>query len=197
MQTSVPELTDLSGEPDRHLRAVRPGRAQARHLRRELPARPPPGRARRALHPALSPRLGPARRTCRRDLPQVRRQTDQACRRAGHRTSSSAACSTTRWSSGAANSAAPSTRQGKLTKDNYGRDHHPRCFTDVDGRRRRQGRRSPTARPTTTATTSWRRSRPRPRPPRHDPAPAGHRPRTPHLQVPGPRLPPHRRAGQV
>ena len=28
--------------------------------------------------------------------------------------------------------------QGKLTATNYGRDHHPRCFTRVDGRRRRQ-----------------------------------------------------------
>ncbi len=28
--------------------------------------------------------------------------------------------------------------QGALTKDNYGRDHHGRCFTHVDGRRRHQ-----------------------------------------------------------
>ena len=28
--------------------------------------------------------------------------------------------------------------QGKLTRENYGRDHHPRCFTDLDGRRRHQ-----------------------------------------------------------
>ena len=26
--------------------------------------------------------------------------------------------------------------QGPLTGTNYGRDHHPRCFTDVDGGRR-------------------------------------------------------------
>ena len=30
---------------------------------------------------------------------------------------------------GAASSAARTTRRAKLTKDNYGRDHHPRCFT--------------------------------------------------------------------
>ena len=28
--------------------------------------------------------------------------------------------------------------QGELTATNYGRDHHPRCFTHLDGRRRRQ-----------------------------------------------------------
>ena len=44
--------------------------------------------------------------------------------------------------------------QGKLTADNYGRDHHPRCFTDLDGRRRHQAGHRPTARPTTSATTS-------------------------------------------
>ena len=44
--------------------------------------------------------------------------------------------------------------QGALTDDNYGRDHHPRCFTMLDGRRRHQGRARPTARPTTSATTS-------------------------------------------
>ena len=37
---------------------------------------------------------------------------------------------------------------------------------------------------------------PRPRPPRHDPAPARHRPHAADLQVPGPRLPADRRARQ-
>ena len=53
MQTSVPELTDLSDEPDRVFDLYGPDVAQARHLRRQLPAGPPAGRARRALHPAL------------------------------------------------------------------------------------------------------------------------------------------------
>ena len=44
--------------------------------------------------------------------------------------------------------------QGTLTDDNYGRDHHGRCFTDLDGRRRHQAGHRPTARPTTSATTS-------------------------------------------
>ena len=47
-------------------------------------------------------------------------------------------------------------RQGKLTDDNYGRDHHPRCFSHLAGRRRHQARHRATARPTTSATTSSR-----------------------------------------
>ena len=43
--------------------------------------------------------------------------------------------------------------QGTLTEDNYGRDHHPRCFSDLDGGRRRQAPASPTAKPTISATT--------------------------------------------
>ena len=46
-----------------HLRAVRSGFAQARHLCRQLHSGAPPGRARRALHPALPSRLGPAQQS--------------------------------------------------------------------------------------------------------------------------------------
>ena len=63
MQTSVPDLMDLSKEPDSRVRDVRAGLAQARHLRCQLPARAAAGRAQRALHPALPPRLGPAQRS--------------------------------------------------------------------------------------------------------------------------------------
>ena len=61
MQTSVPELTDLSKEPAHTFELYGAGRAQARHLRRQLPAGAAAGRARRALHPALPSRLGSAR----------------------------------------------------------------------------------------------------------------------------------------
>ena len=71
MQASVPELMDLSDEP-KHDRSTCTARKGARRLlRRQLPAGPPPGRARRALHPALSPRLGPPRRR------QERHQADR------------------------------------------------------------------------------------------------------------------------
>ena len=46
--------------------------------------------------------------------------------------------------------------QGQLTATNYGRDHHPRCFTDLAGRRRHQARHDAWARPTTSPTTSSR-----------------------------------------
>ena len=65
MQTSVPELTDISKEPRVDSRAVR-HRAGQGVVRQQLPARAPAGRARRALRPALSPRLGHPRRLARR-----------------------------------------------------------------------------------------------------------------------------------
>ena len=65
MQTTVPEVTDLSERARPHLRPVRPRRPQAGHVRGQLPAGPPAGRARRPVHPALSSRLGPPRRPAR------------------------------------------------------------------------------------------------------------------------------------
>ena len=65
--------------------------------------------------------------------------------------------------------------QGKLTRDNYGRDHHPKCFPALDGRRRHQaGRRLRRDR----RLQLQRRRRPgaHPRPERHDPPLPGHRP---------------------
>ena len=43
---------------------------------------------------------------------------------------------------------------GRLTKDEYGRDHHPRVLHHVDGRRRHRSRGRSTAKPTTSPTTS-------------------------------------------
>ena len=83
-------------------------------------------------------------------------------------------------------------RQGKLTATDYGRDHHPRCFTVwLAGGGIKPGF-------TYGETDDFGYNivdatrRPRPRPPRHDPSPARHRPRAADLQVPGPLLPPHR-----
>ena len=73
-----------------------------------------------------------------------------------------------------------------------GRDHHMRASRmwlagggikgGIDLRRDRRAR-----------LPRRREPRPRPRPARHDPAPAGHRPRAADLPLPGPRLPPDRR----
>ena len=78
MQTSVPELTDLSERAAAHPRAVRPGRAQADgSLRRQLPAGPPAGRARRALRPALSTAAGTSTATCRAQIRGQCQDVDQ------------------------------------------------------------------------------------------------------------------------
>ena len=68
-----PDLTDLRSEPQDDPGHVRREAAGRRHVRLELPAGPPPGRARRALHPALSPRLGPPQRhrAGHADVPQA------------------------------------------------------------------------------------------------------------------------------
>ena len=77
MQTSVPELTDLSSEPQHVLDLYGPDVAQARHLRRQLPAGPAAGRARRAVRPALSTAAGTSTATCRSRSRGQCRDTDQ------------------------------------------------------------------------------------------------------------------------
>ena len=87
--------------------------------------------------------------------------------------------------------------QGKLTRDNYGRDHHPRCFTMWMAGRRHQARacsigetddfcynivEDPVHVHDLQAT---------------DPALPGHRPHQADLQVPGPPLPADRRRGRT
>ena len=64
MQASVPELMDIRGEGAADAGTLRLP-AGRRFVRRQLPARPPAGRARRAVHPALSQRLGPSQRRAR------------------------------------------------------------------------------------------------------------------------------------
>ena len=80
--------------------------------------------------------------------------------------------------------------QGTLTDDNYGRDHHPRCFSmwmagggmkggvtyGDDGRVQLQ---------------HHGKSRPRARSARHDPALSRRRSHAPDVQIPGPTFPPH------
>ena len=78
MQASVPELMDIRGESREDARTLRLP-AGRRLVRLELPARPPAGRARRAVHPALPQGLGPPRRReggHRRSRPQ---EIDRAC----------------------------------------------------------------------------------------------------------------------
>ena len=104
MQASAPELMDLSQRAEGDARHVRRRAGQA-VVRQQLPARPPAGRARRALRAALPRSLGPARQPRRRPEEELR-ATPTRPAPPWSRTSSSAACSTTRSSSGAASSAA-------------------------------------------------------------------------------------------
>ena len=85
--------------------------------------------------------------------------------------------------------------QGQLTATNYGRDHHPRCFTIwLAG-----GGIKPGMTLGETDDFSYNIVQ-RPgrglRLERDDPPPAGHRPHPADLQVPGPRFPAHGRAWQ-
>ena len=113
MQTAVPELMDLDGETAATLRSstasTTPYRADA-NLRPPVPAGPAAGRARRAVRRADLPRrrprpLGPAQQPEEgtRGQRPGRRSAD---RRAAEGPEVAAACSTRRWSSGRASSAA-------------------------------------------------------------------------------------------
>ena len=125
---SVPELTDLSKEPARTFELYGPDARKPGTLRRQLPARPAPGRARRALHPALPSRLGSAQRSAQADPGPGQ----------GHRSGHRAALVQDLKERGLLEDTLVVWGgefgrtvycQGKLTADNYGRDHHPRCFT--------------------------------------------------------------------
>ena len=63
MQTSVPEVTDLSKEPESTFELYGRGQPEAGDVCGELSAGAAAGGARRAVHPALSPGLGPARQS--------------------------------------------------------------------------------------------------------------------------------------
>ena len=128
MQASVPGVMDISNESRETLRRStartrgRPGTFAANCLlARRLAERGV------QVHPALSPGLGPARQPAARH-PRQCQETDQA----------SAALVTDLKQRGLLDDTLvvwggefgrTSYSQGKLTATNYGRDHHPRCFT--------------------------------------------------------------------
>ena len=128
MQTSVPELMDLSKEPDAIFELYGPESRKPGTLRRQLPAGAPAGRARRALHPALSSRLGPARRPAARPGAAVPAAPTSRPRRSSPISKQRGLLDDTLvvWGGEFGRTV---FSQGKLTDDNYGRDHHPRCFS--------------------------------------------------------------------
>ena len=121
---------------DRPLRASRehvfdlygPDATQARHVRRQLPAGPAAGRARRAVRPALPPRLGPAHATCPSRSPASAATPTSPRPRSINDLKQRGLLDDTLvvWGGEFGRTV---YCQGTLTADDYGRDHHPRCFT--------------------------------------------------------------------
>ena len=119
-----------------HLRAVRPGCAQARHLRRQLPAGAPAGRARRALHPALPSRLGPPRQPARRICRSAARRPTSAS--AGADCGSEAARHAGRYAGGLGRRIrAHGLLPGPADRDGLRARPSSALLHDVDGGRRR------------------------------------------------------------
>ena len=126
---SVPELTDLSRRAaSTSSSCTAPTSRKPGHVRRQLPAGPPAGRARRAVRPALPPRLGPARQPARRRSRGQCRDTDQPSAALIQDLKQRGLLDDTLvvWGGEFGRTV---YCQGKLTADDYGRDHHPRCFT--------------------------------------------------------------------
>ena len=111
MQTRAPEAFDLAGETAATGATVRTRPAGDRDIRPAMPAGAAAGRTRRAVRAALPhdrrlSALGPAQRSQGRARKECRWRPTCPIAGLAARPESSAACSTTRWSSGEANSAA-------------------------------------------------------------------------------------------
>ena len=153
MQTSVPELTDLSKEPGTPSSCTAPMRAS--------PARSPRTACWRGGWPSAACAssssiiaAGTSTPTCRRPSGRQCLQTDQPCAALIQDLKERGLLDDTLviWGGEFGRTV---YCQGKLTADDYGRDHHPRCFTIwMAGGGIKPGITS--AKPTTTATTSRR-----------------------------------------
>ena len=173
-RSSVPELMDIAEEPARRPRAVR-HRAGQGVVRQQLPARPPAGRARRALRPALSPGLGhhgdrtatTSSCACRDCASEI----DRACGGAAQGPEAARAARRTLviWGGEFGRTPMNEARNGSKL---LGRDHHPARFTMwMAGGGIKPGHHPrPDRRP---RLPRRRGSGPRPRPARDDPAPDG------------------------
>ena len=189
MQTSVPEVTDISQRDRSHVRRSTAPTAAS-------PAPSPPTACSPAAWPSAAcasssstTRAGTSTATCPTASAASARETDQA----------SAALVTDLKQRGLLDDTLvvwggefgrTVYSQGTLTATNYGRDHHPRCFTiwlagggikpgitygetDDYGYNIADANGNPIV---ADKARTHARCRPRPRPPRHHPAPARHRP---------------------
>ena len=144
IRTGLPHA-DVGARADRPLERAEARLRPVRSRRRASPARSPPtaclarrlAERGRAVHPALPPRLGPAREAA---------GPDRAAS-AATPTRPSAALITDLKQRGLLDDTLVVWGgefgrtvycQGTSRPTDYGRDHHPRCFTDLAGRRRHQ-----------------------------------------------------------
>ncbi len=190
MQTSVPELIDISQETQATLAMYGPKCDQPRFVRPQCADWPDGWSSAACAWCRFCIAAGISMDRCRRSS-ATNAKTPTRRRPRWCSTSSSAACSTRRSSSGAASSAAPSTRRATS----------PRPTTAATIIRATSACGWPAVASSRLARTANRRlqlqhrrgCRARERSQRHDPALPGHRPRAVHLQVPGPRPTPDRR----
>ena len=192
MQTSVPELTDISNEPKHVLDKYGPDvHKPGTFARCALLARRMAERDVRFVQ--IFHRGWDQHGNLPGDLPNQCRDVDQACLRAGHRPQGARAAR------GHAGHLGRRVRPDHLLSGQADpRRLRPRppsqVLPDLDGRRRHQARGRP--RPDRRLQLQRRRRPgPHPRPERHDPPLPGHRPPPIELQVPGARRATHRRRG--
>ena len=195
MQSSVPELTDISGEsPATHeMYGTEPGQVSFGNnclLARRLVERGV--RFVQLYHRGWDTHGAGIGNDIVVRVPQLCLQIDQRHRRAAHRPEAARPAGLDAGHLGRRVRADADQRGAQRVEAAGPRPPSARLH-DVDGRRRREGRHD--RRPHRRLRLQHRRGPGgRARPARDDAAPDGHRPREADLQVPGPRLPPHRRA---
>ena len=157
MQVSVPEVMDITRESQQTLEAygAEPGRVE---LRQQLPARPPPGRAGRALRAVVRLGLGFPRHRPRRGHP--RRLTKKCATMDKPVAALIQDLKAARTAGRDADHLGRRVRPHAVPRRPHRRRRHPRprplprLLHHVAGRRRRESAASPTAKPTNWASRS-------------------------------------------
>ena len=129
MHSSVPDLTNIAGETKATLDLYGPRGHHSRNFFPQLPAGPPIGGTRRAVHRNFPSRMGPSRQPHARSalaMPRRRSRLHGVGKRSGKKPKGMLDDTLVVWGGEFGRTV---YCQGKLTKEDYGRDHHPRCFT--------------------------------------------------------------------
>ena len=139
MQSEVPDLMDIEQEPQHVLDLYGEDVQKPGSFATKLFARPSHGSARCPLRATFPPRLGSTRFVCRQRIRQQCKDIDQPAAALIKDLKQRGMLDDTLvvWGGEFGRTI---YSQGKLTADDHGRDHHGRCFTHLDGRRRDQTR---------------------------------------------------------